>query len=200
MFTSRAEYRILLRQDDADLRLTGRSYDIGLASRERFERMSSKRDAISHILDFARNFPVKPALINPSLEELGTSPLREGCRLSALLERPQLTLDNLSDHIRALKSELDKLEPERRDEIVEAAEVCIKYNGYIERERQIAGKMKRLEDIRIKGRFDYSSIMSLSTECRQKLMRHDPDTLAEASRIPGVSPSDINVLLVLLNR
>ena len=200
MFTSRAEYRILLRQDDADLRLTGRSYNIGLAARERFERMSSKRDAISHILDFARNFPVKPALINPSLEELGTSPLREGCRLSALLERPQLTLDNLSDHIRALKSELDKLEPERRDEIVEAAEVCIKYNGYIERERQIAGKMKRLEDIRIKGRFDYSSIMSLSTECRQKLMRHDPDTLAEASRIPGVSPSDINVLLVLLNR
>ena len=200
MFTSRAEYRILLRQDDADLRLTERAYNIGLATKERYELMRTKRDEINRIIDFARNFSVKPALINAALEQLGTTPLREGCKLADLIERPQLTLENLSSHIKALKSELDKTEPARKDEIIEAAEILMKYSGYISRERLIADKMKRLEDKRIKGRFDYSTLQSLSTECRQKLIKHDPETLAEASRIPGVSPSDINVLLVLLNR
>ena len=200
MFTSRAEFRILLRQDDADLRLTGRAYDIGLATRERYEKMCSKRNEINRIVDFAKSFSVKPALINDALEQLGTTPLREGCKLADLIERPQLTLNNLSKHIKALKNELDKTEPERREEIVEASEILMKYSGYISRERLIADKMKRLEDIRIKGRFDYNTLQSLSTECRQKLIKHDPETLAEASRIPGVSPSDINVLLVLLNR
>lgn len=200
MFTSRAEYRILLRQDDADIRLTERAYNIGLATKERYDKMCSKRDEINRIIDFARNFSVKPALINDALEALGTTPLREGCKLADLIERPQLTLENLSGHIKALKAEIDKTEPERREEIVEAAEILMKYSGYISRERLIADKMKRLEDIRIKGRFDYNSLQSLSTECRQKLIKHDPETLAQASRIPGVSPSDINVLLVLLNR
>ncbi len=200
MFTSRAEYRILLRQDDADLRLTGRAYEIGLATKERYDLMCSKRDEINRIVDFAKNFSVKPALINGALEQLGTTPLREGCKLADLIERPQLTLQNLSEHIKGLKTELDKTPAERKEEIIEAAEILMKYSGYISRERLIADKMKRLEDIRIKGRFDYNSLQSLSTECRQKLIKHDPETLAEASRIPGVSPSDINVLLVLLNR
>ena len=200
MFTSRAEYRILLRQDDADIRLTERAYNIGLATKERYDKMCSKRDEINRIVEFSKGFSVKPALINDALESLGTSPLREGCKLADLIERPQLTLENLSGHIKALKAELDKTESQRRDEIIEAAEILMKYSGYISRERLIADKMKRLEDIRIKGRFDYNSLQSLSTECRQKLIKHDPETLAEASRIPGVSPSDINVLLVLLNR
>jgi len=200
MFTSRAEYRILLRQDDADLRLTERAYNIGLATRERYDLMCTKRSEIDRIVDFAKGFSVKPALINDALEQLGTTPLREGCKLADLIERPQLTLDNLSQHIKALKTELDKTPADRKDEIIEAAEILMKYSGYISRERLIADKMKRLEDIRIKGRFDYSTLQSLSTECRQKLIKHDPETLAEASRIPGVSPSDINVLLVLLNR
>ena len=200
MFTSRAEYRILLRQDDADLRLTEKAYKIGLATRERYDHMKAKRDEINRIVDFAKGFSVKPTLINQALESLGTTPLREGCKLYDLIERPQLTLTNLSDHIKALKTELDKTESNRKEEIIEAAEILMKYSGYIDRERQIANKMKRLEDIRIKGRFDYNSLQSLSTECRQKLIKHDPETLAEASRIPGVSPSDINVLLVLLNR
>jgi tRNA uridine 5-carboxymethylaminomethyl modification enzyme len=200
MFTSRAEYRILLRQDDADIRLTERAYNIGLATKERYDKMCAKRAEINRIVDFAKGFSVKPALINDALESLGTTPLREGCKLADLIERPQLTLENLSGHIKALKAELDKTEPQRKDEIIEAAEILMKYSGYISRERLIADKMKRLEDIRIKGRFDYNSLQSLSTECRQKLIKHDPETLAEASRIPGVSPSDINVLLVLLNR
>ena len=200
MFTSRAEYRILLRQDDADIRLTERAYKIGLATKERYDKMCAKRDEINRIVEFAKGFSVKPALINEALESLGTTPLREGCKLADLIERPQLTLENLAPHIKALKAELDKTEPERKDEIIEAAEILMKYSGYISRERLIADKMKRLEDIRIKGRFNYNSLQSLSTECRQKLIKHDPETLAEASRIPGVSPSDINVLLVLLNR
>lgn len=200
MFTSRAEYRILLRQDDADIRLTERAYNIGLATKERYDKMRTKRDEINRIVEFAKGFSVKPALINDALEALGTTPLREGCKLADLIERPQLTLENLSGHIKALNAEIDKTEPERKEEIVEAAEILMKYSGYISRERLIADKMKRLEDIRIKGRFDYNSLQSLSTESRQKLIKHDPETLAEASRIPGVSPSDINVLLVLLNR
>ena len=170
MFTSRAEYRILLRQDDADIRLTERAYNIGLATKERYDKMRTKRDEINRIVEFAKGFSVKPALINEALESLGTTPLREGCKLADLIERPQLTLDNLTPHIKALKTELDKTEPERREEITEAAEILMKYSGYISRERLIADKMKRLEDIRIKGRFDYNSLQSLSTECRQKLI------------------------------
>ncbi len=199
MFTSRAEYRILLRQDDADVRLTERSYQAGLATAERYDKMDSKRKAIEHLIDFASNYSVKPALINSALEELGTTPLREGCKLIDLINRPQITLKNIADHIVAFKNELEKIE-ERKDEIIEAAEVRMKYSGYISRERMIADKTKRLENIRIKGKFDYSNLQSLSTEARQKLNRIEPETLAEASRIPGISPSDINVLLVLLNR
>jgi len=200
MFTSRAEYRILLRQDDADMRLTERSYTAGLATRQRYDHMLTKRNEVNSLLEFCSSYSVKPALINPSLEQLGTTPLREGCKIRDLIERPQIDLYNLSDHISALKARLDRIGDPRRDEIIEAALVQMKYSGYIDRERQIAGKMKRLEDIRIKGKFDYSTIQSLSTECRQKLTAHDPETLAQASRIPGVSPSDINVLLVLMNR
>ena len=200
MFTSRAEFRILLRQDDADLRLTERSYKIGLATQERYQHMLGKRQAIESLVDFCRNYSIKPALINPSLEEIGTTPLKEGCKLSDLIVRPQIDLMQMSGYVKALKSEIEKIDPERRGEIVEAAEVQIKYSGYIDRERMIANKMKRLEDIHIKGCFDYSTLQSLSTEARQKLAKVDPETLAEASRIPGVSPSDINVLLVLRNR
>lgn len=199
MFTSRAEYRILLRQDDADVRLTERSYQAGLATTGRYDKMDSKRKVIEHLIDFASNFSVKPALINSALEELGTTPLREGCKLIDLINRPQITLNNIADHIAAFKNELEKIK-ERKDEIIEAAEVRMKYSGYISRERMIADKTKRLENIRIKGKFDYSNLQSLSTEARQKLNRIEPETLAEASRIPGISPSDINVLLVLLNR
>lgn len=200
MFTSRAEYRILLRQDDADIRLTEKSYRLGLATEERYRRLVSKRDAIDRLIEFCNTFPIKAALINPVLEELGTTPLREGCRLSDILGRPQVTLAGITPHIKALAREINAIEEERREEIVEAAEIRIKYSGYIGRERMIADKMVRLENIRIKGRFDYSTIQSLSTEARQKLTRIDPETLAQAGRIPGVSPSDINVLLVLMNR
>ena len=200
MFTSRAEFRILLRQDDADIRLTEKAYRIGLVSEERYRLMVSKRNAIEHLIEFTENYSIKPALINPVLEQLGTTPLREGCKLFDLISRPQITLLNIAPHISALEKELATIEPERKEEIIEAAEIRMKYSGYIERERLIADKMIRLESIRIKGRFDYNSLQSLSTEARQKLTRIDPETLAQASRIPGVSPSDINVLLVLLNR
>lgn len=200
MFTSRAEFRILLRQDDADIRLTEKSHNIGLASNERYNKLITKRSAIDKLIEFANGYSIKPALINPALEELGTTPLREGCKLTDLLIRPQITLENIAPHIKALENEISKVEEERREEILEAAEIRIKYSGYIERERQIADKMVRLENIRIKGRFEYETIQSLSTEARQKLSRINPETLAQASRIPGVSPSDINVLLVLLNR
>lgn len=200
MFTSRAEFRILLRQDDADIRLTEKSYRLGLASAERYGLMKSKKEAIDNLISFAESYSIKPALINPSLEELGTTPLREGCKLSDLLGRPQLTISNTACYIKAFEKELSKIEKDRREEIIEAAEIRIKYSGYIGRERQIADKMVRLENIRIKGKFDYDSIQSLSTEARQKLKRINPETLAQAGRIPGVSPSDINVLLVLMNR
>jgi tRNA uridine 5-carboxymethylaminomethyl modification enzyme len=200
MFTSRAEYRILLRQDDADVRLTEKSYNAGLATSERYNRMKSKLEQVNHIIDFCKSYSIKPALINGALEQLGTTPLKEGCKLFDLINRPQITLSNISEHVKALKAELDKVENARKEEIIEAAEIAVKYSGYISRERLIANKMKRLEDIRIKDKFDYNSLQSLSTEARQKLARIHPETLAEASRIPGVSPSDINVLLVLMNR
>ena len=199
MFTSRAEYRILLRMDDADMRLTERSYRLGLADAHRYRLLCSKREAVQRIVDFARRFSIKPTLINPTLEQLGTTPLRQGCKLVDLLNRPQITIDNLAPHIEAFRRELDRL-TDRREEITEAAEILIKYEGYIGRERLIADKLKRLESIHIKGRFDYASLQSLSTEARQKLVKIDPETIGQASRIPGVSPSDINVLLVLSKR
>lgn len=199
MFTSRAEYRILLRMDDADMRLTERAYRLGLATRHRYDLLTSKRDAIHHILDFARSYSIKPALINPALEALDTTPLRQGCKLVDLINRPQVTITNIAEHVSAFKRELDKV-TERREEILEAAEILIKYEGYIGRERMIADKLGRLESIKIKGKFDYNSLQSLSTEARQKLEKIDPETIAQASRIPGVSPSDINVLLVLCGR
>jgi tRNA uridine 5-carboxymethylaminomethyl modification enzyme len=199
MFTSRAEYRILLRQDDADARLTEKSYQLGLAKRDRYDWWMQKKEAIDRIIQFCNEKSVKPQEINSKLETLGTTPLREGCKVSDLIARPQITLQNLSGIIPELKEELDR-PINRKEEIAEAVEIKLKYKGYIERERLIADKMHRLEDIKIKGHFDYSQIHELSTECRQKLVRVDPETLAQASRIPGVSPSDINVLLILLGR
>ena len=199
MFTSRAEYRILLRMDDADMRLTERAWKLGLASNERHSLLTSKREAIKRIIDFARNYSIKPALINPVLEQLGTPPLRQGCKLVELINRPQITLTGIAEHIPAFRRELDQI-TDRKEEIIEAAEIQLKYEGYIERERMIADKLLRLEAIKIKGRFDYNSIRSLSTEARQKLSKIDPETIAQASRIPGVSPSDINVLLLLAGR
>lgn len=199
MFTSRAEYRILLRQDDADMRLTERAYQLGLATRERYDLLCRKREDIGRILKFTETYSIKADLINPALESLGTTPLRHGCKLVDLINRPQITLENISAHIPAFKRCLDSV-TERRDETIEAAEVRIKYQGYIDRERMIAEKMQRLESIKIRGKFDYASLQSLSTEARQKLQRIDPETLAQAGRIPGISPSDINVLLVLMGR
>jgi len=199
MFTSRAEYRILLRQDDADARLTERAYSLGLASRERYDWWLQKKRHIEKIEDFCRNFHVKPRDINPHLERLGTTPLQFGVKLDELIARPQLNLQNLATAIPALNELLQRSE-NRREEIDEAAEIRIKYKGYIARERLVADKMHRLENIRIKNHFDYNALQSLSTEARQKLSAINPDTLAQASRIPGVSPSDINVLLVLLGR
>ena len=199
MFTSRAEYRILLRQDDADARLTERSYEMGLASRERYDHWLRKKQTISEIEDFCSNFSVKAALINPGLKALGSEELQRGCKLIDLVMRPQLNLTNLATLIPTLSDKLNSIK-DRREEIIEAAEVRIKYSGYIRREKEIAEKIQRLENIRIKGRFHYEDIKSLSTEARQKLTKIDPETMAQASRIPGVSPSDINVLLVMMNR
>ena len=199
MFTSRAEYRILLRMDDADMRLTEKSYRLGLAQSNRYELLQKKRASIERIIGFARNYSMKPALINPALESLGTTPLRQGCKLIELINRPQVTVENIAEHVPAFRKELEQV-TERREEIIEAAEILMKYEGYIGRERMIAEKLNRLESIKIKGKFDYASLQSLSTEARQKLERIDPETIAQASRIPGVSPSDINVLLVLCGR
>ena len=199
MFTSRAEYRILLRQDDADARLTERSYEMGLASRERYDHWLRKKQTISEIENLCSNFSVKAALINPGLKALGSEQLQRGCKLIDLVMRPQLNLTNLATLIPTLSDKLNSIK-DRREEIIEAAEVRMKYSGYIRREKEIAEKIQRLENIRIKGRFHYEDIKSLSTEARQKLTKIDPETMAQASRIPGVSPSDINVLLVMMNR
>lgn len=200
MFTSRAEHRILLRQDDADLRLTPRSYALGLASRERYLLMQSKWRQVDSLVDFARDYSVKASLVNPSLEARGLQPLRQGAKLYDLILRPQLGINLLATMIPELQTRLDALEDIRREEIVEAAEIRIKYHGYIEREQLIAQKIGRLEHVKIKGKFDYSSLHALSTEARQKLERIDPETVGQASRIPGISPSDINILLLLLGR
>lgn len=199
MFTSRAEYRILLRQDDADARLTEKAYELGIAKRDRYDWWIEKKESIGRIIEFCANYPIKKDEINPKLEALGTTPLRAGCKLIDLIARPHLNLTNLSEIIPDLKAALET-PANRKEEIAEAAEIKMKYKGYIERERLIADKMHRLEDIKIKGRFNYSELHEISTEGRQKLERIDPETLAQASRIPGVSPSDINVMLVLLGR
>ena len=199
MFTSRAEYRILLRQDDADARLTEKAYELGIATRERYDWWLQKKGAVQRLIDFCKDFPIKAQEINSKLEALGTTPLRAGCKLSDLIARPHLTLQNLSEIIPALKEAIN-LPENRKEEIAEAAEIQLKYQGYIEREKLIADKMHRLENIKIKGRFKYSELHEISTEGRQKLEKINPETLAQASRIPGVSPSDINVLLVLLGR
>lgn len=199
MFTSRAEYRILLRQDDADARLTEKAYNIGIAKRDRYEWWMEKKENIERIINFCNTTAVKPKEINGALESIGTTPLREGCKLSDLTARPQINFQNLSNIVPALKEALDSPQ-NRKEEIAEAAEIKMKYKGYIERERMVADKMHRLEDIKIKDRFNYSEMQQLSTEARQKLEKINPETLAQASRISGVSPSDINVMLVLLGR
>ena len=199
MFPSRAEYRILLRQDDADARLTEKAYELGLASRERYDWWLEKKRHIEEIETFCQNFAIKPRLINSALEALGTTPLQFGCKLVDLVNRPQLNLQNLSEIIPQVKEVLNRPE-NRRKEIAEAAEIRMKYKGYIDRERIVADKMHRLENIKIKGHFKYDELQGLSTECRQKLEKIQPETLAQACRIPGVSPSDINVLLVLMGR
>lgn len=199
MFTSRAEYRILLRQDNADARLTEKAYNLGLATRERYDRWLKKKAEIDRIISFCNSTNVKPRDINAALESFGTTPLQFGTPIASLIARPQLGIKQLASAIPTLQAALD-MNDERKDEIVEAAEILIKYDGYIKRERQIADKMHRLEDIRIKGHFRYEELHEISTEGRQKLSRINPETLGQASRIPGVSPSDINVLLVLMKR
>ena len=199
MFTSRAEYRILLRQDDADARLTEKAYRLGVVTRARYDWWMQKKQDIDELMDFCRAFPIKPTEINGALEAIGTTPLRAGCKLIELVARPHIDLKQLTTIIPALREKLDSPE-NRKEEIAEAAEIKMKYQGYIDRERMIADKMHRLENIKIRGRFNYNELHEISTEGRQKLQRIQPDTLAEASRIPGVSPSDINVMLVLLGR
>ncbi|MDE6176522.1 MAG: tRNA uridine-5-carboxymethylaminomethyl(34) synthesis enzyme MnmG, partial [Paramuribaculum sp.] len=201
MFTSRAEYRILLRQDDADMRLTPRAYAIGSASQRRYELMLSKLLQRNFIMAYARAFSVKPALINPALEAIGEQPLRQGVKLYDLILRPKLSIAILMEMIPAFRRVIEKeIEAERREEILEAAEILIKYQGYIDRERMIADKISRLENVKLKGRIDYASVKALSTEARQKLAAIDPETVGQASRIPGISPSDINILLLLCGR
>lgn len=200
MFTSRAEYRILLRQDDADMRLTPRGHELGLVDDERYALMVSKREQRDRLIEFTRNFSLKPALINDALEALGTSPLKQGVKLVDLILRPQITIMSLVPYIDALRHEVEKLEESRRDEIIEAAEILIKYQGYIDREKLVADKIHRLEELRLPSTIDYASMKSLSTEARQKLEKIRPVTVAQASRIPGISPSAINVLLLLMGR
>jgi len=200
MFTSRAEHRILLRQDDADMRLTEKGYRLGLATQERYELMCAKRKQVEDLTAFCREYTVKAVVINPVLEAHGMQPLTQGQRLHDLLLRPQLTMSILAEALPDLQSQIDKLEAARRDEIVEATEIAIKYRGYIERETLIADRVARLDNVTLKGKFDYSQIHQISTEARQKLQAIDPETVGQASRIPGVSPSDINILLVLLGR
>ncbi|MFV0331577.1 MAG: tRNA uridine-5-carboxymethylaminomethyl(34) synthesis enzyme MnmG [Dysgonomonas sp.] len=199
MFTSRAEYRILLRQDDADIRLTEKGYNIGLAKQERLDLLKEKKEEINRIIDFTANYSLKPEYINEGLIKLETSPLKQGLKLKDVITRPQVTAGNIAEYIPAFKEELNKI-PNRKEEIIEAIEITIKYDGYIKREQLIAEKISRLENIRIKGKFDYENILSLSTEARQKLSKINPETIAQASRIPGVSPNDISILLVLLGR
>ena len=199
MFTSRAEYRILLRQDDADARLTEKGYELGIVKRDRYDWWIEKKKAIESIEDYCRKYAIKPKLVNGALEAMNSTPLVYGCKLEDLVARPELNFEKLMIMIPDFKELIDKL-PNRKEEIAEAAEIHIKYKGYIEREQMVAEKMHRLENIKIKGKFDYPNLTAISTEARQKLERIQPETLAQASRIPGVSPSDINAMLVLMGR
>lgn len=199
MFTSRAEYRILLRQDNADERLTPKSIEWGLADEKRTQRFHNKHRSIEEIVRFCHNFSIRSEKINSYLEKLGTAPLHGGCKLFDLISRPQITLTSIATEIPAFQHLLDSI-TEDRNETIEAAEVAMKYHGYIHRERALADKMQRLEAIKIRNRFEYDKLTQLSTEARQKLSQINPETLAQAGRIPGVSPSDISVLLVLLGR
>jgi len=199
MFTSRAEYRLILRQDDADVRLTGKGHEIGLATNNRFQQLNAKIEKQNILTDFIKNYSIKPAFINEFLASRNSSELKHGCKLSDLVLRPQLSIEDLSEAIPALKEKIEAI-GSRKEEIVEATEVLLKYEGYIEREKLIADKLQRLEHINIRGRIDYNTIQSLSTEARQKLSKIDPETIGQASRIPGISPSDVNILLVLLGR
>jgi tRNA uridine 5-carboxymethylaminomethyl modification enzyme len=199
MFTSRAEYRTLLRQDNADERLTRKAGELGLASGERIQLLARKEEKVNEIIEFARNFPIKAERINPFLEQIGTEPLDHGVKLLDLLTRPHIDLKLMATEIPALNELLQTI-TDRKEEIIESADIKIKYNGYIKRERIMAEKISRLEDIRIKDKFNYKEIQSLSTEARQKLTRINPETIAQAGRIPGVSPNDISVLLILLGR
>ena len=200
MFTSRAEYRILLRQDDADMRLTGKSHAIGLATDERYQLMLDKRRQRDELVEFSRNYSIRADIFNEFADSLGTSPLKQGTKLYDLILRPQLSVMSLANVVPALARHLDTIEKTRRDEIIEAAEILIKYQGYIDRERQIADKIARLENVKLRGKIVYNDVKALSTEARQKLTRIDPETVAQASRIPGISPSDVNILLLLLGR
>ena len=200
MFTSRAEYRILLRQDDADVRLTPKGYEIGLVDLHRYEVLNTKLQWRDKLISFCEEFSVKASLINPALESLGVSPLKQGLKLKDLLLRPQLGFSNLSPVISALHDIIGQIPEEIREETVEAAEILLKYEGYISRERQIADKLKRLDAVKIPASFEYETLKSLSTEARQKLCKHKPETIGEASRIPGISPSDVNILLLMMNR
>ncbi|MDR1091225.1 MAG: tRNA uridine-5-carboxymethylaminomethyl(34) synthesis enzyme MnmG [Prevotella sp.] len=199
MFTSRAEYRILLRQDDADVRLTEKGNNIGLAKQERIDLLNEKKKEVDRIISFTSTYSLKPEYINEGLEKLGTTPLKQGIKLKDVINRPQISIKSIAGYIPALKEEIDKI-PNRKEEIIEASEIIIKYDGYIKREQLIADKITRLENIKIKGKFNYDNILSLSTEARQKLTKIDPETIAQASRIPGISPNDISILLVLLGR
>jgi tRNA uridine 5-carboxymethylaminomethyl modification enzyme len=200
MFTSRAEYRILLRQDDADCRLTPIGWELGLVNRDRFELLESKVKGRDNLIEFCRNFSVKPKYINEFLLGKKTSPLKHGVKLENIILRPQIKLKELLEVIEPLNAFIELNIPERREEIIESAEILLKYSGYINREKGLADKLKRLENIDITNKFEYESIFSLSTEARQKLQKLQPSTIGQASRVPGVSPSDINVLLVLLGR
>ena len=199
MFTSRAEFRILLRQDDADARLTEKGYEWGIVKRERYDWWMQKKKLIEEIEHFCQTFAIKPKVVNGALEAIGSTPLIYGCKLEDLVARPELNFEKLYPIVPELRALIENL-PNRKEEIAEATEIHIKYKGYIERERQVAEKMHRLENIKIKGKFDYANLSAISTEARQKLERIQPETLAQASRIPGVSPSDINAMLVLLGR
>lgn len=199
MFTSRAEYRILLRQDDADMRLTPKGYEIGLVKKDRNELLVSKKAEINRITNFCSNYSLKPEYINQGLKELGTTPLKQGVKLKDMITRPQITINNIAEYIPALQAELNKI-AKRKEEIIEACEINVKYDGYIKREQLIAEKINRLENIKIKNKFEYNAINSLSIEARQKLTKINPETIAQASRIPGVSPNDISILLILMGR
>ena len=199
MFTSRAEYRILLRQDNADIRLTPYAEKLGTACAERRKRFQEKKERVNQIIDFCHNFSIKSARINPFLEKIGSTPLNRGCKLFDLISRPEVTINNIAPEVGAFNELLNTLTIDK-EEIIEAAEIEIKYSGYIQRERDLAEKMQRLEAIKIKDKFNYEEITQISTEARQKLKAINPETIAQAGRIPGVSPNDISVLLVLLGR